>query len=342
MKENYNKKGPESLHLVKLLSPIDWHVKSKKDATISETLNWDKWALKREIHEGWTDKEGRRIGEDNIHKINLRYTVLSQNIAFKRRDNEKYNLYRKAMSVYHDDLMNRNFYEPKSETEITTCNECDIDLTISPHKPTCWWRIPDMPKSVMQFRDNKAEWNPELIVAKWINDTKATGNEGLLEFMKLHDLPEKALYNLAKRGNRDAIRLMQTTGLANQFAGFGISSPIGGGGAYATAGTKRPFAPPGRYSYSRQQQQQQQPSTSAPVKGQVEVEDENMEHMLEESLNGDSEAGYTTVMSKKSKQSYRESSSERGGSHRGRSPYRGYPRGRGGRGPSSYFGSMNM
>jgi hypothetical protein len=343
MKEGYNKKGPESLHLVKLLTPIEWQVK-KKDSTVTESLNWDKWALKREMKEGWTDKEGRRMSERNIHNINVKYTILSQNIACKRRDNEKYNLYRKALSVYPDEIMNRNFYEPKSETKITTCNECDVDLTISPHKPTCWWLLPDLPKAVMQFRENKAEWNPELILVKWINDTRSTGNEGLIEFMKLYEIPEKALYNLAyKRGNKDAWRLMQSTGLANQFAGFGISSPVGGGGTYATAGTKRPFAPPGKYSYSRQQmQQQQQPSTSAPEKGQVEVEDENMEHMLSESQNGDSE-GYTTVMSKKAKQSYRESSSDRGGPHRGRSPYRGYPRGRGGRGgPSSYFSSMNM
>jgi hypothetical protein len=332
LKENYNKKGSDSLYLTKLCSPVEWIVRTKENKIIHE-LNWDKWALRRELNGPWMDMKNHTVGEEMVHSLNLRYTILSQNIAFKRRMNSKYELFRRALSIHPDDILreNRGFYEPKSDGEITTCMNCDIDLTVGPHKNTCWWKIPETPKAVMQFRENRAEWNPELVLAKYINDNKGKEEEGIVEYMKLHGLPEKALHNLAKKGNIEARRIIHKTGLTTQFSTFGVSTPVGGRGrpAYPTAGVKRPYMPQGQFSYVRPGLAS---SSTAPA-GQVEVEDENMEHMFDGSQSEAPSEGYRTAMSKRSRQSinrsYRESSSDRGGRGGSKSPWRGPRRGYG-------------
>ena len=312
-----NTKTSESAHLIKFISPIVASIISNGISV--EGIHWNKWAMRKNHDQRWSDLSNHCLGDILLHNLNIGYTILSQNFAYRRRDNTKYDLYRKALVIHADDIYpeNRIYFEPVSELKMTTCSECKFDLTQSLHKTTCWMKAPHLPKAVIQFRENKVEYDPVSLLKKHLADAKDAQDAEVMEFMKDQKMEESVLAELAKQGHPAARRIIMKTPLGAAFAKSmpdrGRSRPLGTSGGF-----KRPFVQQNKFEVLAQREKL--PSQESQLDDEEEVplvEDENMDHVEDGDLNQSQVSEtFKTVYGKRTKKdikdSFRHSSSERG------------------------------
>lgn len=379
-REEMRTRRTDSCFLTKLNSPLLGRriVKGQPASPHDLMIYWTKWALKRELEEAWADIQGYKLDVSYSMFISTKYTVLSQNFVFRRQNEGAGDWYRQAMLRKPDEIKpeNRIYYDPVSATEPFVCNTCKANIVHAQHKQHCWMKTPHLPKAVLKFRECKGEHNPMALLSARLRTANLDKMDELFEYMKINEIPENTLQKLATKGNPDARKALMRSQAGRDFLNS-LPNYRGKGAAGYRSGSKRPFAASSALSQENQNrynplsdhldiqpdfQGKYKPvrmnradsaassnrATTSRASEQHPIEDENMDHMSEES--GDdtdmSQNTYREMFNKRSR--YEMKAGFRGNQSRGGQRYfptksgRGsfaYPPsrgGRGGRGGSSY------
>ena len=231
------KKTSESTHLLKLVSPLV--VERNGKPTI---IDWDSWLLKRRVQGKWINTKAKPVGDEYSMKVQESFTMLSQDYTLRRVEKGSFELYRKTVIENMGKVLfkNRGFYDPKSKDEPTVCKDCGVDILMIPHRQNCWTKNTQLPKAIIQARENRGETQDEKTLAKHLSSMNAHRNEEVMEFMKNNEISEETLKALAVKGHPEARRLMLNTQagrlLFNQSMPGPGERPLG-----LSAGSKRPF-----------------------------------------------------------------------------------------------------